>query len=32
MSDIHPDNPAWADLLYVLRSIRDSLETIADRM
>jgi len=32
MTGVDHENPAWEDLLYVLRSIRDSLETIADRM
>ena len=32
MTGIHEENPAWEDLIFVLREIRDHLETISERM
>ena len=32
MSDIHPDNPGWQELIHALQRIADALGTIADRL
>ena len=32
MTGIHEDNPAWEELIFVLKQIREQLETISERM